>query len=197
MKIAVFAGATLGAAAWLIYRGLSQPPAVTNIPNQGNTNTDAGAINTGTDSGLSWTGIIEGATDVIDTSQPRGIRNKNPLNIEYSTRNKWRGQVGSDGRFSIFEHDKWGFRAAARILRSYQKRGINTIHSIVHTFAPSHENNSNHYANMVAKWTGYGKNDRLDMNDDHTATEIIKAMAQMEVGKKYSYHKVMEGVALA
>ncbi|WP_415721586.1 virion protein [Photobacterium ganghwense] len=133
----------------------------------------------------------------MNTSNVRGIRNNNPLNIEYSTRNNWRGQIGSDGRFSIFENDKWGFRAAARILRSYQKRGINTIHGIVYTFAPSHENNSNHYANMVAKWTGYGKNDRLDMNDDHTATEIIKAMARMEVGKKYSYHEVMEGVALA
>ncbi|WP_053062459.1 hypothetical protein, partial [Photobacterium aquae] len=140
---------------------------------------------------------LTGTTDNMTTGQPRGIRNNNPLNIEFSTRNNWRGQVGSDGRFSIFEDDKWGFRAGARILRSYQKRGINTIHSIVHTFAPSHENNSDHYADMVSRWSGYDKHEMVDVRNDTVAAKIIKAMARMEVGKKYAFNEIMEGVALA
>ena len=146
--------------------------------------------------GQSWTGLLETTTD-MDMTKPRGIRNKNPLNIEFSTRNNWRGQVGSDGRFSIFEDDKWGFRAAARVLRSYKKRGVNTIQSIVHTFAPNHENDSDHYANMVAKWTGYDKHQRIDVGNDDVAAKVIKAMARMEVGHKYTIGEVMEGVKLA
>ncbi|MCW8330871.1 virion protein [Photobacterium sp. SDRW27] len=148
------------------------------------------------DSGQSWSNLT-GMTDDMTSGKPRGIRNNNPLNIEYSKRNKWRGQVGTDGRFVIFEDDKYGFRAAARVLRSYQRRGINTIHSIVHTFAPDNENESDHYANMVAQWTGYGKHQQLDVHNDDTAMVVIKAMARMEVGHSYSTAEVMEGVALA
>ncbi|WP_160314734.1 hypothetical protein [Photobacterium swingsii] len=31
-----------------------------------------------------------------------GIRNKNPLNIEYNERNNWKGQTGRNGRFCTF-----------------------------------------------------------------------------------------------
>ncbi|KHT65339.1 virion protein, partial [Photobacterium gaetbulicola] len=92
---------------------------------------------------------------------------------------------------------KWGFRAAARILRSYQRRGITTINDIIHTFAPSHENDSDHYANMVATWTGYGKYQALDASNDNTAAVLLQAMARMEVGRQYPINAVMEGVALA
>lgn len=131
------------------------------------------------------------------TGNTRGERNNNPLNIEYNQANNWRGQVGTDGRFAIFEDDKWGFRAAARILRSYQKRGINTIHSIVHTFAPSHENNSNQYASNVSQWTGISMHSPVDARDEDTVTRILQAMARMEVGRQYSYGEVNEGVKLA
>lgn len=137
------------------------------------------------------------STPLSNVMLPRGIRNNNPLNIEYNQANNWRGQVGTDGRFAIFEDDKWGFRAAARILRSYQKRGINTIHSIVHTFAPSHENNSNQYASNVSQWTGISMHSPVDARDEDTVTRILQAMARMEVGRQYSYGEVNEGVKLA
>ncbi|MGF1702528.1 virion protein [Photobacterium makurazakiensis] len=154
------------------------------------------AATTKPSSGLSWNELT-GMTNDMTTGQPRGIRNNNPLNIEYKASNKWRGQVGSDGRFSIFEDDKYGFRAAARVLRSYQKRGVNTIDSIVHTFAPSHENDSDHYANMVSQWTGYGKHQMLDAKNNDTVAVVIQAMARMEVGRQYPLSEVMEGVKLA
>ncbi|OAN11736.1 virion protein [Photobacterium jeanii] len=132
-----------------------------------------------------------------DFNTPRGIRNNNPLNIEYNRRNNWRGQVGSDGRFVIFENDKWGFRAAARVLRSYRKRGINNISAIIKTFAPPHENNSDHYANVVSQISGFGKYTVIDVRNDNIAAKVIQAMAKMEVGHLYPMHEVMEGVKLA
>jgi hypothetical protein len=130
-------------------------------------------------------------------STVRGIRNKNPLNIEYNKRNNWLGQQGTDGRFCIFSDNKYGFRAGARVLRSYQRRGINTIHSIVHTFAPDNENETDHYANMVSEWMGISKHAPIDVSNDHVAANIIKAMARMEVGQSYPIETVLEGVKLA
>ncbi|MGF1874903.1 virion protein [Photobacterium frigidiphilum] len=130
-------------------------------------------------------------------STVRGIRNKNPLNIEYSQHNNWNGQQGTDGRFCIFSDNKYGFRAGARVLRSYQRRGINTIYSIVHTFAPANENNSNHYADMVSKWTGIPKNEPINALNDSQVAKVLQAMARMEVGHKYSMSAVLEGVKLA
>ncbi|MEJ2764843.1 virion protein [Photobacterium sp. MCCC 1A19761] len=127
----------------------------------------------------------------------RGIRNHNPLNIEYNRRNQWEGQVGHDGRFVIFVSPVYGFRAGARVLRSYQRRNINTVHRIVHTFAPSHENNSDHYAKMVSQWSGFGLHQPLDVSRDDTTTRIIQAMARMEVGHQYPLKEVMKGVQLA
>ena len=127
----------------------------------------------------------------------RGIRNNNPLNIEFNKNNDWIGQLGSDGRFVIFSEQKYGFRAGARVLRSYQRRGIDTISGIVHVFAPNHENNSEHYARMVAQWSGYGLTQKLDFNDSKTITRIIQAMARMEVGYQYSFDEVKAGVDLA
>ncbi|KLU99964.1 virion protein, partial [Photobacterium aquae] len=62
---------------------------------------------------------------------------------------------------------------------------------------PSHENNSDHYADMVSRWSGYDKHEMVDVRNDTVAAKIIKAMARMEVGKKYAFNEVMEGVALA
>lgn len=127
----------------------------------------------------------------------RGIRNRNPLNIEFNQRNQWLGQLGHDGRFVIFESSIYGFRAATRILRSYQGRNINTIHHIVHTFAPSHENHSEYYVDRVSQWSGFSQHQRLDMNCNDTAARLIQAMARMEVGHQYTLSEVMAGVRLA
>ncbi|MGF1758759.1 hypothetical protein L4D76_12610 [Photobacterium sagamiensis] len=75
-----------------------------------------------------------------------------------------------DSAFEEFTHVKYGFRAGARILRSYQRRGINTIHDIIHTFAPSHENETDYYASLVSEWTDISKYTPIDVkNDDLTA----------------------------
>ncbi|WP_211321737.1 virion protein [Photobacterium indicum] len=147
-----------------------------------------------------WSDLLDNSgtlNDMTTGSTVRGIRNKNPLNIEYNKRNNWLGQQGTDGRFCIFSDNKYGFRAGARVLRSYQRRGINTIHSIVHTFAPSHENETDHYANMVSEWMGISKHAPIDVSNDHVAANIIKAMARMEVGHSYPINTVLDGVKLA
>ncbi|WP_120513127.1 virion protein [Photobacterium salinisoli] len=128
---------------------------------------------------------------------PRGIRNNNPLNIEYNKANDWKGQTGSDGRFAIFSNPAYGFRAGARVLRSYQRRGIVRLNDIISTFAPANENNTALYIEHVSQWTGFAPDSLIDVYDVNQVTRLLRAMARKEVGHQYTDAEVREGVMLA
>ena len=61
---------------------------------------------------------------MADPKQSRGYRNCNPGNIDYNERNRWQGQVGIEarGRFAVFSEHRWGIRAIAVLLITYQDR---------------------------------------------------------------------------
>lgn len=127
----------------------------------------------------------------------RGTRNHNPLNIEYNKNNKWRGMVSNDGRFCIFENDVYGFRAAARILKSYERRGITRVSDIIKHWAPASENNVDAYVSAVTAISGLGGNAIINSNDKPNTANLLKAMAQVETGNDYSLSVVQSGVAAA
>ena len=81
----------------------------------------------------------------------------NPLNIRYSSGNKWKGQNGCNfarnnlrSKFCNFTDVKFCVRAAGIILmHSYRKRGITSYGKIISTFAPPVENNVGAYTKFV------------------------------------------------
>lgn len=80
----------------------------------------------------------------------RGLRNKNPFNIKYSTSQKWLGQVGSDGTFVVFSNLDYGVRAAIKLLFNYIRwYDCNTIHDIINRFAPASENRTHLYEDFI------------------------------------------------
>lgn len=117
---------------------------------------------------------------------PRGIRNNNPGNIDYSERYRWQGLDAppSDGRFCRFKSAADGIRALARTLITYQKKhGINTIRGIINRWAPPVENDTGAYVNQVAKACGLAADQALDVETyDHLAP-IVKAIINHENGK--------------
>ncbi|PCJ11952.1 MAG: hypothetical protein COB04_18420 [Gammaproteobacteria bacterium] len=132
-----------------------------------------------------------------DTSIALGIRSNNPLNIRYLETNQWLGQVGqSAGGYCIFLQPVYGIRAAARTLRSYQKRGVITLADIVSTWAPHGDNNpTNTYINNVATWTGIHR-DAIISEADYP--ELLAAMIRQENGSQpYSMALIEEGVSMA
>lgn len=115
---------------------------------------------------------------------PRGIRNNNPLNIRVG--NVWQGEVlnPTDDTFEQFLSMKWGVRAAFVILRRYIKRyGHNTIRSIVSTWAPANENNTNAYVDFVAKRTNINPDVQISFDDKPTMVSIVSAMIWQENGQ--------------
>lgn len=130
---------------------------------------------------------------------PRGIRNNNPLNLREppSGGDQWVGERATDDdpAFEEFEHPKWGIRAAARVLASYQRRGVVTLRGIIETWAPRTENATGAYLAHVAS--------RLRLDPDAPIgtdrwPELLAAMTLHENGvQPYPRALFHEGVRLA
>lgn len=128
-------------------------------------------------------------------SRPRGIRNNNPLNIEFNAANNWQGQTGSDGRFAIFTTAFFGIRAGARLLKNYRdKHGLTTVRGIIARFAPAFENNVPAYINSVTKRSGLAPDLYLLPSD---YPKLIEAMIHHENGEQPYSMELIEGAVNA
>lgn len=118
------------------------------------------------------------------TKTPRGIRNNNPLNIRIG--NTWLGEVPNptDSDFEQFVHVKYGLRAGFCILRRYIRRyKRNTVRKIVTAWAPSSENNTERYIQLVCKFGCLDPDVEIRFEDSLTMCSLVQAMARVEVGE--------------
>lgn len=130
--------------------------------------------------------IFDKAVDNVlgDKSLPRGIRNNNPGNIEY-TGTPWKGLASppSDGRFVRFTTAQYGLRALARLLMNYQiKYGLNTVKKIIDRWAPPVENNTSAYASAVARHLGVGVSEKINVRSH--LHKLVAAIVQHENGRQ-------------
>ena len=139
-------------------------------------------------------------TTFTQSSLPRGIRNNNPGNIR-RTNDRWQGmeEKQTDPEFVQFRHPRYGFRAMARILHNYQRRGLTTLRDIISTWAPKNENDTNAYLNFVAKRLNTSPDSDIDIST--RMVELIKAITIFENGKiatvYYSDAAIESGILLA
>lgn len=133
----------------------------------------------------------------ITAHLPRGFRNNNPLNIEYNPRNPWKGQTGieSAGRFATFESMEHGVRAGAKLVQNYMRRyGLRTVYGIINRWAPSHENDTNAYAEHVAQKLGVSPYEPIQESD---IPELIYHMIKHENGEYLDRQTVEQGARMA
>ncbi len=120
----------------------------------------------------------------------RGIRNNNPGNLRAAP-----NAVGNDGGFPIFSSANDGLAAMSRQLQLYGGRGNNTPYGIIHTYAPSSENNTQAYINAVTKDTGFGTHDKLNLSDPAVLKRLMAAMIRHENGSQpYSEADIDSGI---
>jgi len=129
----------------------------------------------------------------------RGIRNNNPGNIRLSN-TTWQGQVPAaqqtDGSFIQFISPEYGIRAIAKIIRdSYAARGLNTVQSIINTWAPPTENDTNAYVRAVANSMNVDPNAVLSATD---YPALVAAIVEHENGSQpYSTAQIDTGISMA
>jgi len=104
------------------------------------------------------------------------VRNNNPLNFRESKgdRTQWDGEhlLDLDKNFEEFKHPVYGFRTGAGVLRSYSRQGFQTLSEIINCFAPPVENNTELYNKHVSEWTGIGRNQVVDLNNNEQLAQL-------------------------
>jgi hypothetical protein len=122
-----------------------------------------------------WSRTQSGQVTIVDALEsvlggPRGIRNKNPGNIDWiaDPARRWRGMIRKEtpeegGRFAVFDTVANGVRAIGQQLLKYERSGRNTVHALISTWAPSSENNTAAYARAVASSLQVESNDAIDV----------------------------------
>ena len=129
---------------------------------------------------------------------PRGIRNNNPLNIRIG--NTWLGerQKPTDPAFEEFVSMEYGLRAAFCILRRYIRRyKKDNIPSIVSTWAPASENNTQRYIDIVCQRSGIKPDQQIRFEDADTTCKLVEAMAFVECGQPIDGKKIELGYKMA
>jgi hypothetical protein len=113
---------------------------------------------------------------------PLGLRNNNPGNLRPS-RAPWKGTVGENGGFAVFDTMHHGLRALARQLLVYQDRyHINTVAAAINRWAPGNENNTAQYISFVCKALECSPDDRFDFHNTDFLFWIITAIGEEENG---------------
>jgi len=146
-------------------------------------------------------------------STPRGLRNRNPGNIEHTTAYDWRGEVYPpeeiDGhretRFCQFVDHVHGIRALAKILITYYRKrraadgsAIDTVQEVLERWAPPVENDTDAYAEYVRGVLEVNKGTIIDIDNLEVLARLVKAITQFENGvMPYSDDTIQEGVVLA
>lgn len=124
---------------------------------------------------------------------PRNQRNKNPLNIEKG--DDWEGLslLQLDPRFATFVDGVHGFRAGAKILASYARRGIVTLEDIISTWAPPSENDTQGYIKFVSERIHAEPYETIEQSD---YGELMYAM-HIKEGGGFTLEEALQGAALA
>lgn len=121
--------------------------------------------------------VVANATDAMLAGLPLGIRNNNPGNLVWLPAGRaWRGQIGRDGRFGVYDTAANGVRAIGQQLLKYARGGVDTVQGLISLWAPAHENPTDAYVHNVAQALGVRPTDRIDVRAHlpDLATAIIR-----------------------
>ncbi|MCF4982094.1 structural protein [Pseudomonas gessardii] len=145
---------------------------------------------------------------------PRGIRNFNPGNIRHAKGVRWQGMAVAQGdtAFVQFTAPRWGIRAIARVLITYQDKRlaadgsrIDTVREFIERWAPPSENNTNAYTASVARALGLHPDyEGVDVYDFDVMRTLVSAIVRHENGPGplpgghwYGDAIIADGLALA
>ena len=132
------------------------------------------------------------------TTVPRGIRNNNPLNIRIG--NQWLGERANpnDPSFEQFVAMEYGIRAGFVLLRRYIRHyKRTTVAAIIEAWAPSNENNTQRYIDIVSQLSGINPTEAIRYEDKSTMVSLVDAMIRVECGQPVERRIIIKAYDLA
>jgi hypothetical protein len=124
---------------------------------------------------------------------PIGYWNNNPGNLLSDGRTLWNGakKVQPKGANLEFSDYGSGYRAMARTLYNYKaKHGLDTLQAILARYAKSATAAKRvAYEKFIRSKTGWKPGAKIDLTDTDTLHQLVPAMADFEIGPKFTaYH---------
>lgn len=115
---------------------------------------------------------------------PRGIRNRNPGNLE-NDGTKWEGlDTAPDGVYLRFVSAIYGIRALAiDLYEKFEKDGLQTIDAIIAKYAPPNDNDTEAYQIAVSTFVQMPRDMLLSFDKPLIPSRIIRAIIEHENGK--------------
>lgn len=127
------------------------------------------------------------------SNQALGLRNNNPGNLRMAP-----NATGVNRGFVTYDNSNDGLAAMARQLMLYGDRGNNTLNSMIHTYAPRSENDTQSYINSVSAATGFQPQQRMDLHNPEVLKSVMAAMIQHENGAQpYSEDDIRAAIQTA
>lgn len=123
---------------------------------------------------------------------PRGIRNCNPGNIDFSKANNWQGQLSYEAaiesRFCRFDCAENGIRALGKLLQVYfNKYARTTVRAIITPYAPGNENDTAAYIATVAQRCGLRPDDQIPSIIDPVVLGVLMTSIIAQENADYAY----------
>lgn len=126
---------------------------------------------------------------------PLGLRNNNPGNVR-PVAGGWRGQIGVNQGFAVFENIAWGIRAMATDIKGDIEEGTNTVRKIIYEYSATDQIT---YTNYVAINLNISADQPL-VATDHTLFSLCRQMINFEIGERYRAYvtdeDIREGISM-
>lgn len=130
--------------------------------------------------GKGYTTVLADDGNTYRLEGARNWRNNNPGNIEYGPYAKSLGAVGSDGRFAVFPTLEQGTAAQENLqFNSKGYKGL-TVGQAINRYAPPFENNTNAYANAVARAAGVSTDTPMSSLTPEQRAAFMAAQREVE-----------------
>jgi hypothetical protein len=126
------------------------------------------------------------------------VPRNNPGNLRFVMSIHWRGQVGQDGGFCVFDQLFNGARALCIDLKNAQfLHRLNTVEQIIPYYAPPKENDTESYIAAVCVEMGVHRNDVLNLQTKGPLEALAGAVWHHEQGQKPDTNALDYGVSAA
>lgn len=149
----------------------------------------------------------------VDELKNLGASINNPFSIKYDPKNDWLGQTGykqvGDNKFAVFESEYAGIRAGAKLIGNQQTLAdasmsggeYITLGDFVDRYVTSSDGNDvTKYLKNLSKQTGYTPEQRIDLRDPSTLSNVSRSVAFLESSSVLSeptMNKVVNRVTLS
>lgn len=112
-------------------------------------------------------------------------KNNNPGNIRFNPSIKWRGQIGENKGFCVFENSDFGLRAMILLLKRYiNVYKLTSVEKIISRYAPASENNTCDYISIVSyDLLFFGFSTTYIEYKSPSFYYLVRAMVRVECGR--------------